>query len=133
MSPTSRSKAKLEADGYLCAVVEKFVRFPPPGHRVDAFGFIDILCVRGDETLAVQATTDTGGQASKHFNKIVMLPTADFWLKSSTRRIVIHAWAKKGPRGKAKRWTCREIEIAHFDLPQNQRPQLVGVEEEGND
>lgn len=108
-SPTSRSLAALKADGWHCAVVEKFVRFPPPGHRVDAFGFIDILCFRSDEVLAVQATS--GSKVSARISKIRLIPAADFWLQSPTRRLFVQGWAKRGKRGERKTWSCRTIEV----------------------
>jgi hypothetical protein len=46
-SPTQRSLEVLRKEGYLAQSVEKWVAYPPPGHRVDLFGFADILAVRG--------------------------------------------------------------------------------------
>lgn len=112
-SPTSRSLAKLRKDGWLCCVVEKFSRFPPPGHRIDAFGFGDILCARGDETLLVQATDGTS--VSKRVEKIKHIPAADFWLQSSTRRIEVHGWRLAGKKGTRKKYECRVVHLGYDD------------------
>ena len=109
MSPTARSLAKLRKDGYLATIVEKFVRFPPPGHRVDMWGFGDLVGIKGDESIIVQSTT--GDNVSKRVAKIKGIKEAGLWLASPHRRIVVHGWSKQGPRGKAKRWQCREVEI----------------------
>jgi hypothetical protein len=114
-SPTQRSLKKLRAEGYMAEVVEKFNRFAGPfGQRKDLFGWMDILAVRGDEVIGVQSTS--GSNASARVNKIVALQSADAWLVSRNRRIVVHGWAKRGPRGKVKRWTCAETEIRSDDL-----------------
>jgi hypothetical protein len=55
VSPTQRSLDLLRKEGWLCQVVE--VWNPHSRTRKDLFGFIDVLAVRGEETLAVQATS----------------------------------------------------------------------------
>lgn len=106
MSPCQRSLAKLRSDGWLCAVVERFN--PYVKVRQDLFGFIDILAIRGDVSLAVQTTS--GSNVSARLDKINATPAALLWLAPS-RQIVIHGWSKQGPRGKRKVWTCREIPV----------------------
>lgn len=107
MSPTQRSLALLRERGYLCAVVERFVRFPPPGHRVDLWGIGDILAVKPGETLLVQCTTTGTAERvrkiaeNENTLKLLLVP----W------KIEVWGWRKVGPRGKAKRWECREIPI----------------------
>ena len=53
-SPTSRSLEVLREQGYTVEVVEKWNSFTKT--KKDLFGFIDILAIKRDETLAVQAT-----------------------------------------------------------------------------
>ena len=104
-SPTQRSIALLKERGYVTAIVEKFVRFPPPGHRVDLWGFVDLLAIRSGEILAVQTTS--GANVSARLNKISYSPLIATVLSAGVR-VVVHGWSKKGPRGKAKKWECRE-------------------------
>jgi hypothetical protein len=106
-SPAQRSLAQLRKQGYLAAVVERWNAFA--GVRQDLFGFADILCVRGSETLAVQTTTAKNVPA--RLKKLREIPAVGFWLLGGTRRLVVHGWAKRGPRGKRKRWELREVEI----------------------
>jgi len=107
MSPTQRSIAKLKADGWLVAIVEKFNPFVKV--RQDLFGFADLLAIKGDVSLYVQTTS--GSNVSAHVTKIKEHPNAAIILASPTRQIVVHGWAKRGPRGKRKLWECREVFI----------------------
>jgi hypothetical protein len=107
MSPTQRSLKLLRSRGYTCEIVE---RWNPFAHiRQDLFGFIDIVAINGNETLAVQTTT--AGNAAARVAKIRGLQLHSLWLESPHRKIVVHGWAKRGPRGKRKVWECGETEI----------------------
>ncbi len=117
MTPTARSLVWLRSKGWLVCVVEKWIPASPAGYkgrivRQDAFGFGDLLAVRGPLTILVQCTT--ASNMSSRVHKIEALPAAAMWLGSAYRRIVVHGWSKKGPRGKRKVWTCSEFEIG-FD------------------
>lgn len=104
MNPTERSLRKLRADGWLCDKTEHWN--PWSRTRRDLFGFIDILAIRGNEMLAVQATS--GSNVASRLAKIRGLQASTLWLESPNRKIVVHGWARKGPRGKRKKWECRE-------------------------
>ncbi len=101
-SPTKLSLALLRADGWECAIVEHWNAYARV--RVDLFGFIDILCLRGTETLAVQATSDDN--LSKRVAKIGDSPLVGIVRKAGWR-IVAHGWRKKGAR-----WQVREIDLS---------------------
>jgi hypothetical protein len=107
MTPTQRSLAKLRAEGFLVAVVEHWNSFVH--RRIDLFGFADLLAVRGDTAVLVQTTS--GPNAAARVSKIKESSSAQLWLSSPTRKIVVHGWAKRGERGKRKLWTCREVEL----------------------
>lgn len=107
MTPTARSLKELRDDGWMAAVVERWNKFAKV--RQDLFGFIDILAVKGDKTLAVQATSGTN--VSARIKKICENQGASFWLESPNRFIEVHGWRKVGPRGKRKLWECRVIDI----------------------
>jgi hypothetical protein len=109
MSPTQRSLKKARDAGYLAGITEKWVPFPPPGHRSDLFGFIDLIILQGPYTVAIQTTS--GSNLSVRLAKIKAEPRAAQWLDGGTRKIVIHGWRKGGPRGKRKVWGCRELEV----------------------
>lgn len=114
-SPTQRSLAKLRADGWLVAVVERWN--PYAKVRQDLFGFIDLLAIKGNETLAVQTTS--GSNVAARFEKIRNTSAghaAGLWLASPNRRLVIHGWRKAGPRGKRKVWECRELPVIRSDV-----------------
>lgn len=81
--------------------------------RQDLFGFIDVLAIRGDQTLAIQATS--GSNVAHRLAKIRATPAAAAWLAGASRGIVIHGWRKGGGRGEAKRWCCRTVEVTADD------------------
>ena len=114
ISPTQRTLKLLRERGYLCAVVERFVRFPFPGHRVDLWGIGDILAVKPGETLLVQCTT-TG--VAERVTKIVANPNT-IKLLAVPWRIAVWGWRKVGPRGKRKTWECREVPLTAGDFDQ---------------
>lgn len=106
-SPTQRSLARLRAEGWFVAITERWN--PWSKTRQDLFGFIDLLAIRGNETLAVQTTSDANVSARR--TKILGLQASALWMESPSRKLVIHGWSKKGPRGKRKAWVCRVVEI----------------------
>jgi len=109
MSPTQLTLKKYRSEGWLCGIVEKFVRFPPPGHRSDLFGFCDIIAIRGDESLYIQACAAASLSARR--TKLRNEPNVSIVHLSPHRRVVLIGWAKRGPRGGRKVWTPTIEEI----------------------
>ena len=114
-SPTQRSLKLLRSQGWLVAVTERWNPFAKV--RQDLFGFIDLLCIKGDKTLAVQTTS--AANAAARVDKVKAMQSASLWLESPGRAIVVHAWAKQGARGKRKLWHCREVHINAQDEHQS--------------
>src|SRR4051812_9124379 len=106
-TPTQRSKAKLQSEGFLVAITEHWNSFVR--RRQDMFGFVDLLAIRGDVTIAVQTTS--GAHVAERIAKIRSLQASLLWLDSPNRKIMVHGWAKRGERGKRKLWHCRTIEL----------------------
>jgi carbonic anhydrase len=109
-SPTQRSLSLLRGRGYTVAITEHWN--PHARVRADLFGFIDVLAV-ASEMIAVQTTS--GSNVAKRVSKIVSLEAARVWLESG-HKIMVHGWAKRGPRGEVKKWTCREVEVTLEDF-----------------
>ena len=103
-SPTVRTLAECRKRGWIAEVAERFVRFPPPGHRIDLFGCIDIIALTDNGTLGIQACP--GSTHAAHRTKILEEPRANEWL-ARNNRLELWSWAKQGARGKRKRWTLR--------------------------
>jgi hypothetical protein len=100
-SPTQRSLAYMREQGYLCQVVE---HWNPFAHiRQDLYGFIDVLCVKGEDIVGVQACSAT--DSSKRVTKIVEHENYPLVIKAM--RIIVHGWRKNA----AGRWTLREVEL----------------------
>lgn len=112
-SPTKRSLALLRRRGLVCAVTEKWN--PHARLRQDLYGWIDLLALdpATGELIAVQTTS--GSNVSKRIDKIRAWPHLAAWL--IRHRAVVHGWAKRGARGKPKRWDCREVELTAHPVP----------------
>ncbi len=107
-SPTSRSLQEMRKRGCeLVQVVEHYNSFCKI--RVDLFTIVDILCVKGGKTIAVQSTS--GDNVSKRVDKMKASKALPF-LQKAGWIILVHGWSKKGPRGKRKIWTLREVNLS---------------------
>ena len=93
MSPTQRSLAYLREEGYLVAIVERWN--PHARIRQDLFGFIDLLAIRKDETLAVQVTASGVSARIKKIMESEYLSR----VRDAGWRIVVHGW-RKNSKGK---------------------------------
>lgn len=106
--PGQRSLKKLRDEGWLCQTVEKYNSFIHI--RQDLFQFIDIIAVKKGRTLAIQTTSDDGGNVSAHIKKIKGL--ADYEIvKSAGWEIECWGWRKGGKQGKRKLWVCRIVKL----------------------
>ena len=109
MTPTARSMKLLRDRGYIVCRVEQ--RVPHSFRTRDAFNFGDLLAATsrcGSQIALVQVTTTS--HLSNREKKARDLPECWKWIDAGGR-VFLHGWAKKGPRGKRKVWTCTEREI----------------------
>lgn len=145
-SPTARCMAELKRRGWTAGIVEKFVGFPPPGHRVDLFGIIDIVaivpptstgsfCFTPGAIIGIQASP--GSTHAAHRDKILAEPKAREWLSVPGNRLELWSWSKRGDRGKAKRWTLRVEAFtaeswrqASTELPAELLPDAIAVHQQ---
>jgi len=104
ISPASLTLEHLRAHGW--PLVETVERWNPHARiRQDLFGFIDVIAVRRDETLAVQATSLANVAA--RVRKIGEHPNIGP-VREAGWRIVVYGWAKQG-----RRWTLvREVDCS---------------------
>lgn len=93
----------LRKNGYMVAVVERWNHVAKI--RQDLFGIIDILAVKGEETLAVQATSS--GNVSARERKMADSEALPL-LRAAGWRIAIHGWRKSA----AGRWELREVDCS---------------------
>lgn len=100
-SPTQRSLKHMRGLGYTCAIVE---HWNPFAHiRQDLFGFIDVLCVKGEDIVGVQTTS--GDHVAERVAKIV---AHENWpLVCNAITVIVHGW-RKSAKGK---WVLREVEL----------------------
>ena len=120
MTPTQRTLKECKARGWEAQVVEKFNWVTKRRH--DLFGCIDIVAITDRGILGIQATSNlTGGNGSTRLKKILAEPRMLAWLKAGAR-LEVWAFAKRGPRGKAKRWTLRAVEVTAGDFASQVSP-----------
>ena len=102
-SPTQLSLAKLREEGYTCWITEHWNNWSKT--RQDLFGFIDILALKGNETLAIQTTTATNLNA--RCKKI-----ADHENVGAVREagwtIHVHGWHQDDKR----KWHCKVKDVS---------------------
>lgn len=103
--PTERSLKHLRDAGYRADVVEKWI--PQARKRKDLFGFIDIMCVGGGVTLAVQ-TTSYSNISARVKKMREETPEALQDVLDCGWKVAVHGW-KKNPR--SKRWEVKVVEI----------------------
>ena len=101
-SPTQLSLKKLKADGYVCQITERWNAFAKI--RVDLFGFVDVLAIKENETLAVQTTSYSNISArvrkiSEHDNVGAV--------RKAGWKIHVHGWHKVGSR-----WECKVVDVS---------------------
>lgn len=127
MQPTARTLKVLRADGWQAQVVEQWISYTK--QRRDLFGVIDILAVRGSETLGVQCTSDSN--MSARINKSVAEPKLRQWL-NGPRRFEVWGWGKKGKAGKQKLWQVRREVITLDDLADAAQEERMFSAKSGN-
>jgi hypothetical protein len=131
--PVQRSLKSLSENGWLVAIVEKYIKYPgmPFGKRIDVHGFGDLLACRpamqGLKPSIALVQCCRAADVAEHRAKILGEPM-DHWTpeeleeckevfrkygiwKASGGRVFLQGWGFKGPRGEKKRWTMREIEL----------------------
>lgn len=102
-SPSQRTLKRLRDDGWLAEVVERWI--PGANIRKDLWGFVDVLAIRGDETLGVQSTS--GANVAARIAKITDSPLLAA-VRGAGWRIEVDGWRKNA----AGRWVCRTVDLS---------------------
>lgn len=123
-SPTQRTLKFLRASGHTVAITEHWNKFAKI--RQDLFGFLDLVAMHPDSQGLLGVQTTDGTHHSKRLEKILSIPAAELWLKTGNRLWVL-SWAKRGPRGKVKRWEPRIEEVTIGMFVDSQGGVLDGV------
>ena len=98
-----RSLDLLRATGYTVAITEHFNAFSRT--KNDMFGWIDILALKGNQTLAVQTTSRPN--ISTRVAKIAESDTVAA-IRAAGWSIVVHGW----DRGPDKKWRVRVVDLS---------------------
>lgn len=115
-SPAQRSLKYLRDMGLHAQVVERWNAYAKV--RQDLFQFIDIVAVGNGSIVGVQTTTQDN--VSARIEKARGNEALREWVKAGGS-LVIHGWAKRGPRGKRKVWTVTERKVTEEDLDLDKR------------
>ena len=99
ISPTQLTLRHLRAEGWTAAVVEHWN--PHARVRNDLFGFIDVVGVRRDETIGIQATT--AGNVMARVHKIADHPNISAVREANW---TLEVWGWKKIKG---RWTLHRV------------------------
>ena len=102
-TPTARSLERLRAFGWTVGVVEQ--RIPHTNITRDLFGFIDLLAIRGTETMAVQVTS--GSNVAARVHKIAESEHVGA-VRTAGWSICVHGW-RKNAKGE---WTLRVVDVS---------------------
>ena len=103
-SPTQLTLKKLRDQGYIAEVVEKYVRTGKGGFRKDLFGFIDVLAIKPNEVLGVQATSRS--HVRNRCNKIAEAELVGN-VRDANIKIEVWGWDKKDGR-----WRCKTVDCS---------------------
>lgn len=103
-SPTKLSLAHLRKTCQCVQVVEVWNSFTRT--RKDLFGFIDILALDGETTIAVQSTS--WGNVSARAKKIAESPLVGF-VRDANWKILIHGWRKNA---KTNRYELKTLDVS---------------------
>ena len=101
-SPTQLTLKLLRDEGWTVEVVERWI--PGANIRKDLFGFIDLVALKNDMTLGVQATSYSNMGA-----RIRKIESAE--LLSQVRRASWHLWVI-GWRKQNNRWTHKVVDLS---------------------
>lgn len=124
-SPTQRSLKYLRDRGYTAQVVEHWNPFAR--RRIDLFGVLDVVAIRGDAYGVLGVQTTSGSNLAARRTKALDSDQLYIWL-SSGNRFHLHGWSKRGAKGKRKLWTCRVVEVTLDDFAASDEAPHVEVE-----
>lgn len=104
----------LRERGFIVCRVEQILHMPtrPFPFKKDAFGFGDLLAAHPEHgifLIQVTSTNNINARAEKISDDLKVAPLASQWIRS-TGKIQVHGWARRGPRGKRKKWTITILE-----------------------
>jgi hypothetical protein len=95
MTPTQRSLALLDKQGYTARVVEHWNHYAKV--RQDLYGFIDIVALHPERQGVLGVQTTTAGNITARINKALLIPACKLWLECGNQ-IEFHGWEKLGGR-----------------------------------
>ncbi|MAH44728.1 hypothetical protein CMI37_02815 [Candidatus Pacearchaeota archaeon] len=117
-SPTQRSLKLMRSEGYVAAVVERYIA--AIRKRQDLYGFIDLVAMHPSRKGLVGIQSTTGANLSSRYKKALALGSMfDMWITCGNT-VEFHGWTKKPQKPGSKRmiWKCRRLYIDENSLRQ---------------
>jgi len=97
--------------------------------RADAFGFADLIAVRGDETAAIQVTSTSNVASRITKIKTEAREAAIRWLKGRDRTIAVIGWRKYAKPVSGRYWRPTIVWLSQKDLEHDGRDGAEAVAE----
>ena len=107
-SPTARTLDLLRREGFIAAVVEKWL--PRVNLRQDVWGFGDVLAANPVNRVVLLIQATTADNVAHRLAKAKGKPELAAWLRSGGR-FEVHGWALRGGR-----WHVRRVAVQAEDL-----------------
>jgi len=121
MTSTQRTLAHYRDDGYLCEVVERWVRTAKGGNRKDLFGFIDLVAIADGVIVGIQATSTANVSARVKKIKTEKRAEAIQWLEAGGKIHVV-GWKKYKQAVDRKYWRSVTVILTMEDFNEEIRP-----------
>ena len=109
MTPTQRTLARMRNDGYLAAVVEKWIPAKGGGFRLDLFGVADVegKAIPGRQRPGTLYVQSCGDSWSAHVKKLQTKAEVVAVMIYNGDRIELWSWVLRKPRGERARCVRR--------------------------
>lgn len=112
LSPTKRTIHRLEADGWLVEIADRWIPHARPPVTIDLFGVADLIAIKSCWTMLVQVTVGMNNNPAR-VRKVKAEPRMHIWLNTGLRRVQVWAWRELKTGGWQPNIT--EIELKHLD------------------
>src|SRR6202022_644362 len=109
MTPTARTLALLRRQGFIAAVVEKWL--PRIGLRSDLWGFGDVLAAHPADRVLLIVQSTTVDHVAGRLAKARARPELALWLRAGGM-FEVHGWRRRGRRLQVKRVAVRAEDLA---------------------
>lgn len=117
MTPTARTLKLLRSEGYLAAVVERWI--PKLNRRADLWGCFDVLAVHPRDRTFVVVQVTSAAHVADRLKKVQSRPETLLWLRAGGK-VEVHGWA--GPRLRRLSVAAEDLQPVLMSKPRRRKP-----------